>query len=168
MSEQISDFIHNALPIIGILFVGVFALILLTRLIVSIWLYFAVKNYKALRAKMRRNKAVKVTPVKKHFNKIDEARSRKKEGMAPPSPADSYQIIPSQQQEQEPEFERPQIVDIVQPVGFWTSMVLGNKLTYLVSSAKLMNQADNKKGFWTSMVEAQARAAGRERGKGRS
>lgn len=54
----------------------------------------------------------------------------------------------------------------MKPVGFWTSMILGQKLTYLVSSAKLMNK-NRKKGFWSSMVEAQERAAGREKGRGR-
>lgn len=69
-------------------------------------------------------------------------------------------------QDLENSIDEVEIVDIVKPVGFWTSVVLGQKLTYLVSSAKLMNQ-NRKKGFWTSMVEAQGRAAGRERGKGR-
>lgn len=164
MSQIINNLIHHALPIIGILFAVTFCLILLARLIIGIWLYFAVKNYQAIKRRINKNKA-KFEPVKKTFAKVDEEKFRKKPGMSPNQ--DSYQIIPSQEKEQEPEFERPQIVDLVKPVGFWTSMVLGNKLTYLVSSAKLMNNADNKKGFWTSMVEAQARAAGRERGKGR-
>lgn len=83
-------------------------------------------------------------------------RSKKKEQ------EQSYSKI----QDLENTIDEVEIVDIVKPVGFWTSVVLGQKLTYLVSSAKLMNQ-NRKKGFWTSMVEAQGRAAGRERGKGR-
>ena len=75
--------------------------------------------------------------------------------------------MPSKQQEQEgKELKEVTIVDIVKPVGFWTSMILGKKLTYLVSSAKLMNE-NRSKGFWVSMVEAQERAQGRERGKSR-
>ena len=163
MREYINNFIHDGLPIIGILFLIVFASILLIRLIVAIWLYFAIKNYQAIKQKVNKNKT-KLPPKKPHYNKADEELFRQKEELSP-SKANSYEIIPSQQQE--PEFERPQIVDIVKPVGFWTSMVLGQKLTYLVSSAKLMNENNKDKGFWTSMVEAQARAAGRERGKGR-
>jgi hypothetical protein len=70
------------------------------------------------------------------------------------------------QKESENEMGEVKIVDIVKPVGFFTSMILGQKLTYLVSSAKLMNK-NRKKGFWTSMVEAQERAQGRQRGRGR-
>ena len=54
------------------------------------------------------------------------------------------------------------IVDMVKPVGPFTAMILGSKLSYLVSSAKLMNQNSNK-GFWVSMVEAQGRAQGRQK-----
>lgn len=161
MPEQISNFIQNALPIIGILSVIIFAIILLSRVIVKILLYFAVKNYKAIRNAARRRKKPK---AKKILPKEDDERFVQKDEFAP-TKQDSYEIIPSNQEEVA--FEKPEIVDIVKPVGFWTSMVLGQKLTYLVSSAKLMND-NSKKGFWTSMVEAEARAAGRQRGKGRS
>jgi hypothetical protein len=60
----------------------------------------------------------------------------------------------------------PKIVDFVKPVGFWTSMVLGQKLTHLVNSANIMNN-DERQGFWIRMVEAQDRAAGRQRGRSR-
>jgi hypothetical protein len=159
LPEQINNFIHDGLPIIAMLSTVIFTTILVTRLLLRVLLYFAVKNYQVLKKVAKRKK--KVIP-KDSLPKEDEARFIQKEGMSPPK-ADSYQIMANKQQDVD--FEKPQIVDIVKPVGFWTSMVLGQKLTYLVSSAKLMN--DNKKGFWTSMVEAQARAAGRERGKGR-
>lgn len=158
MPEQITDFIQNALPIIGVLAAGIFCLILLIRLIVRVLLYFAVKNYKAF--KKRRKKKNKLPEVPEKYNKEEDERFIKKEE---PGKDVSYEIIPGKNQQNQ--MEKPEIVDIVKPVGFWTSMVLGQKLTYLVSSAKLMNE--NKKGFWTSMVEAQARAQGRERGRGR-
>lgn len=60
----------------------------------------------------------------------------------------------------------PQIVDFVKPLGFWTSMVLGQKLTHLINSANIMNK-DQQKGFWVRMVEAQKRAASRQRGRSR-
>lgn len=160
MPEQILDFIQNALPIIGILSAIIFVLILAIRLILKILLYFAVKNYRALKkVATRKNKPKK----RKILPKEDDERFIQKDEFAP-SKYDSFEIIPSKQEEVQ--FEKPEIVDIVKPVGFWTSMVLGQKLTYLVSSAKLMND-NSKKGFWTSMVEAEARAAGRQRGQSR-
>ena len=111
---------------------------------------------------MGKKKKKKLPKLKKNYIKEEDEKFREKKEFTKPK---NYQIIPTKQQR--PEIERPEIVDIVKPVGFWTSMVLGQKLTYLVSSAKLMNQSDATKGFWTSMVEAQARAQGRERGRGR-
>jgi len=95
---------------------------------------------------------------KKKLDKKDEDlyRDKRKE-------EERYSKIEKENQNNIDEVE---IVDIVKPVGFWTSMILGQKLTYLVSSAKLMNK-NRKKGFWSSMVEAQERAAGREKGRGR-
>ena len=160
MPEQITNFLYDAMPVIAILSAIIFVLILLVRIIARIMLYFAVKNYKALKELTKKEKKPK--KVKK-LPKEDDVRFIKKEEPSK-GKSDSYEII--KKTANNIDVEKPQIVDIVKPVGFWTSMVLGQKLTYLVSSAKLMN--DNKKGFWTSMVEAEARAAGRQRGKGRS
>ncbi len=159
MSEQIVNFIYDALPVIAILSSIVFVLILLIRIIARILLYFAVKNYKALKNLTKKEKKPK--EIKRLPEEDDELFIKKEEPSKGKS--DSYEII--KKTANNIDVEKPQIVDIVKPVGFWTSMVLGQKLTYLVSSAKLMN--DNDKGFWTSMVEAEARAAGRQRGKGR-
>ena len=57
------------------------------------------------------------------------------------------------------------IVDIVKPIGFWTSLILGEKLTYLIQSAQVLNKRGNK-GFWVSMVEAKDRINNRQRSRG--
>ncbi|MDA7705071.1 hypothetical protein N8772_01145 [Rickettsiales bacterium] len=94
----------------------------------------------------------------KYQDKKDEDLYRNKQ-----QEQQKYSKIQQESQNQKDEVE---IVDIVKPVGFWTSMILGQKLTYLVSSAKIMNQ-NRQKGFWASMVEAQEKAQGRQKGKGR-
>ena len=58
------------------------------------------------------------------------------------------------------------IVDIVKPIGFWTSMILGQKLTYLIQSAQVLNKRGDK-GFWASMIEAKERQAGKQHSRGR-
>ena len=45
-------------------------------------------------------------------------------------------------------------------VGFWTNLVLGNKLSNIIDTAKSMNA--NNEGFWTNLVLANRRS--RERG----
>ena len=62
--------------------------------------------------------------------------------------------------------EQVEIVDIIKPIGFWTSMILGQKLTYLIQSAQMLNKKDSK-GFWVSMVEAKDRVAGKQHSRGR-
>ncbi len=76
----------------------------------------------------------------------------------------SYEKLPSVQQ-QKSEIDEVKIVDIVKPVGKWTAAILGRELSYLVNSARIMNQKSNK-GFWVSMIEAQQMAAGRQRSRG--
>ena len=148
----------EALQVIGVIFVVIFLLIVAIRATLMILLMFAVKKYRKIVKSVK--KRVRKNELKKKFQpKSDEALFRKKE--------DPLKRLPSKDgidDEIKQEIGESKIVDIVKPVGFWTSMVLGQKLTYLVSSAKLMNDKSHK-GFWVSMVEAQARAQGRERGR---
>ena len=79
----------------------------------------------------------------------------------------SYEIIASEEMERDrQELNDINIVDIVKPVGFWTSMILGQKLTYLIQSAQILNKRGDK-GFWASMIEAKERVAGRQHSRGR-
>lgn len=156
LTDQISLFIKNVLPVLSIIFIGVLAAILLTRLIVNIWLHLAMKKYQ----KIVKNIQDKKQKFEKVLPKTDEALFIKKEVTR-----ELVERIPSKDQEQQnTELAETKIVDIVKPMGFWTSMILGQKLTYLVSSAQLMNQ-NSKRGFWVSMVEAQEQAAGRQKGR---
>ncbi len=79
----------------------------------------------------------------------------------------SYELIASQEQELDrQELSEVKIVDIVKPVGFWTSVILGQKMTYLIQSAKIINNR-SKQGFWVSMIEAKEREAGKQHSRGR-
>lgn len=48
------------------------------------------------------------------------------------------------------------IIGIVKPIGFWTSLILGDQLTEILGKAKALNSR-SKKGFWISMLETQAK-----------
>jgi len=48
------------------------------------------------------------------------------------------------------------IVGIVRPVGFWTSLILGDQLGELLNKAKTLSSR-SKKGFWISMLETQTK-----------
>jgi len=157
MLHQLDIFFKNALPVLLAIFIVVLISILLIRIIARILLLFAKKKYQSIVKKIKERKAIKAEKV---LPKADEELFRKKE-----LPRQLVEKIPSINQGQEnQELEEVKIVDIVKPVGFWTSIILGQKLTYLVSSAKIMNK-NSKKGFWISMVEAQERAQGKQRGR---
>ena len=45
-------------------------------------------------------------------------------------------------------------------------MILGQKLTYLIQSAHIINKR-GKQGFWVSMIEAKERQHGKQHSRGR-
>lgn len=155
--QNIIQITKDALPILLAIFAIVLICIIITRIAFKVFLMFAIKNYKHIKSKIGARKLVKAEKI---LPKKPEEKFIKKE-----TTRELVEKIKSQEQEMdEKEIGEVEIVDLVKPVGFWTSMVLGKKLTYLLSSAKIMNQ-NRKKGFWASMVEAQERAQGRERGR---
>lgn len=158
MLHQLAIFFKTVLPVLLIIFVIALISIILIRIILGILLLFARKKYQNLVKKIQSKRAVKAEKV---LPKEDDERFIQKEN----SRELVEKIISKEQEEEAQELSEVKIVDIVKPVGFWTSVILGQKLTYLVSSAKLMNDNSNK-GFWVSMVEAQERAQGRQKGRG--
>ncbi len=169
------DFFNStkeAFPALLAIFVTVFCLILVTRLIFAILIHFARKKYEAL-------KKIKINPFAKKdvkkFEKEEEEKLRKLEIPRAHSETraskigknNNYELVTSEEQELDnEEMNKIEIVDIVKPIGFWTSVILGQKLTYLIQSAQIINKR-GKKGFWVSMIEAQDQSAGRQHGRSR-
>ncbi len=167
--------LEKVIPVLAIIFVAVFALILLVRLVFFFLMHHALKQYEELK-----KAAKKIIPKSKKYIKEEEALMRYKEEiprahsevkaelrLKNQSQSGSYELIRSEEQElDKEEMNSMQIVDIVKPIGFWTSMILGQKLTYLIQSAQVINKRE-KQGFWVSMIEAKERQAGREHGRGR-
>jgi len=151
------------------LFIGVLASIILTRIAFKIILHFVRKKYqklKQLRKNFKERYQQKVTPENKEDTDLLRA---KEELFAPKVPLPAVPVVQKmnnpQLEEDKKSLTEVKIVDMVRPVGFWTSKILGQKLTYLINSAKIMNK-NSHKGFWVSMIEAQEKAQGRERGRG--
>lgn len=177
ISLEILQFVEKVLPVLLMIFVIVFTFILLLRVILLFLINQSYKNYLALKRASQ-----KIIPSKrKKFEKEEEERLREKldipransqlkaEMLAKMAIQEngSYEIIASQDQRlAQEELNQSQIVDVVKPIGFWTSMILGQKLTYLVQSAQTLNKRGDK-GFWAAMIEAKERAAGRQHGRGR-
>lgn len=154
------------------IFLTIFCAIIAARAILLFAINRAYKNYKKLK-----KFSEKINPKKpKKFEKEEDELIRKheipransivKSELRNQQQNNNYEIIESAEKNWERhEMNQVEIVDIVKPIGFWTSMILGQKLTYLIQSAHVLNKRDNK-GFWVSMIEAKDRAAGRQHGRG--
>lgn len=165
--------LHKISPIF-IVIIGILLFIILARILFALFIAIAKAIYGG---SMKTAEFIK-KDLKK-FIKEDEELLRKLEEIPKAhsevradkigklSPEQDYELIPSEEQRQEKsELAESKIVDIVKPVGFWTSVILGQKLTYLIQSAQIINKRANR-GFWVSMVEAQEQAAGRQHGRTR-
>lgn len=160
------------IPVVIIIFLSILALILLLRVVLTFVINRSYERYLAIK-----NAAKKVLPSRKKYLKEEEVLKRNLEiprahsamkaerRLKAERESGSYELMESDNQEEE-NINDIQIVDFVKPIGFWTSMILGQKLTYLVQSAQVLNKR-GKKGFWVSMIEAKDRAAGRQHGRGR-
>jgi len=170
------EFILKALPILALIFIAILGAILLLRLVLTFFINRSYSHYLDLKESSKNA----VSTWKKKYVKEDEVLEKRKEipransevkaqnrAKAGQGQSGSYELIPSQQQELDrEEMSRVEIVDFVKPIGFFTSMILGQKLTYLIQSAQVLNKRGNK-GFWVSMIEAKDRAAGRQHGRAR-
>jgi lipopolysaccharide export LptBFGC system permease protein LptF len=172
--------VEKALPIMVIIFLVVFTLIVLARVILTSLLNHALKQYRKLKNSDKNIfKKVGKKYIKdedellrggKDFKEIPRAHSAvkaEKKARGGAEASGTYELMVSKEQElDKAQLSEMNIVDIVKPIGFWTSMILGQKLTYLIQAAQTINDRD-KKGFWVSMIEAKDRAAGRQQGRER-
>ena len=61
--------------------------------------------------------------------------------------------------------EAPQIIDIVKPIGRWTNFIIKQKLSYLYNFFAV--RKDDNKPYWQTVIDAQAKTQGKDKGKGR-
>jgi hypothetical protein len=57
------------------------------------------------------------------------------------------------------------IVGVAKPVGIWTKFIMKQKIGFIIAMGGLQN--NNKGGFWTNLIKAQASSRGKGHGKGR-
>ncbi len=170
----------SPLLILIIAFLSVFLLIMILRIIITLLLK---KSYKR-RKRLDKIIAEALLQRAKNFPKEDEDLYREKLEIPKGHPkvhsaskvqnkvdlaekSGSYEVIRSIEDRMlKEELSKIEIVDFVKPIGFWTSMILGQKLSYLIQSAKILKEKQEK-GFWVSMIEAKDRQAGKQHSRGR-
>jgi len=152
--------IEISIPLL-IIFITVLSTILLIRLILNLTLFFLIKKYKGFKQKRREHKE---KYKKENLPTEGELlKSQKKEREL----TRQLERLNAPEKEFEQELRlagKGRVVDIVKPIGFWTSLILGQKLSYLVNRASVINDREHE-GFWVSMIEAQSRGIGRKEGR---
>ena len=159
---------NQFLILIASLFSCVLFAILITRVVFNFLLEQASKKYlKFKKILPKTTKYIKEEEeLMRYKDNLPKAHSQLKAQYAQNSKNQKlpdYEII---EREKEQDLAQVEIVDIVKPIGFWTSVILGQKLTYLIQSAQMLNKKGDK-GFWVSMVEAKDRVAGKQHSRGR-
>jgi len=171
MEEILTKILHEALPFIGTASIGFFVLILLIRIIAKIVFFiiplFFIKKYKAYKTLKFQKKQDKPKPLFEPNDNIEFRKDLEKEqflsqeyelmNVARMNQPDLGGINPNQT-------GRSNIVGLAKPVGKWTSLFLGEKLSMLVQQANVLSE-DPDKGFWVSMLEARERTPDFHRGR---
>ncbi len=57
------------------------------------------------------------------------------------------------------------IVDFVKPVGFWSKLIMSQKMGFLIAMRHQMSRK-NKQGYFVNLIHAQSRSQSKEKGRG--
>jgi hypothetical protein len=161
-----SDFFKNYVLSVLLIALILFLLVFTVRIFFRLTILFLLRKYKHYRKKKKlkfEKKDIVSTPKEDEELLRDKEEETKLIGVERmPAEYDYQQEIGGQQVG---ELEEGKIVGVAEPIGFWTSLVLGQKLSFLVNQAHILSQRE-KKGFWVSLIEAQSRSMERQRGRG--
>lgn len=156
----------EALIIISILSIIIFCIIAITRIVALIMLRYTIKKYKALIALFKKDKLPDKEPIyvpnSNRPDKLyrDKDIEKKKELEQEKAIFQNVQVMNNRHVEQEQSLGN--IVGIVKPIGKWTALVMGEKITYLMQHAEeLKRQSD--KGYWQTKMHAVDHGMGRGR-----
>lgn len=104
-------------------------------------------------ARDERKEIVTGKAVSQAYQKNIEKHERYQEG-----------LVPLQKNKNVDLKENTTIVDIAKPVGFWSRLIMSQKLGFLMNLRNEMGQ--NKHGYFVNLIRAQARSQSKEKSRG--
>ena len=159
---------RGALIFISILSVILFFVITIVRIIATIILKYTISKYLKLLALLRpKDKLDDNKYVPSSRNDImyrDKDIEKQKEQEA--QKLVNVQRLPKVGGEEfdlEPNYSKKNIVGMVKPIGYWTSLIMGQRVTSLMQHAEVLKQ-QNDNGYWVNMMHARDMAKGKNRG----
>ena len=163
----------EAITFIGILSVILFVIITIIRVIATIFLKYTIKKYQQLLVLVRPKDNNTSSYVPSNRNDVlfrdKDIEKQKEQEMAiiekqkeQAMKLNTVQRIPKTV-EPEINYNKKNIVGIVKPIGYWTSLIMGQRVSYLMQQANILKE-QNDAGYWVTMMHARDRAAGKSRG----
>ena len=159
---------REALIFISILSVILFFVITIVRIIATIILKYTISKYLKLLALLRpKDNNTQNNYVPSSRNDImyrDKDIEKQKEQEA--QKLVNVQRLPKVGGEEfdlEPNYSKKNIVGMVKPIGYWTSLIMGQRVTSLMQHAEVLKQ-QNDNGYWVNMMHARDMAKGKNRG----
>ena len=159
---------REALIFISVLSVILFFVITIIRIIATIILKYTISKYLKLLALLRpKDKLDDNKYVPSSRNDImyrDKDIEKQKEQEA--QKLVNVQRLPKVGGEEfdlEPNYSKKNIVGMVKPIGYWTSLIMGQRVTSLMQHAEVLKQ-QNDNGYWVNMMHARDMAKGKNRG----
>ena len=149
-------------------------LIVLAVVVIGFFAYMAQKYQRLLNS--RRIKDIEDESVyrkkKPHPSKKTDHRSRdkKEEKKIEDKVLSGVELYdPNQQQvsRSQGREEGVKIVGMAQPVGFWSKFVMSQKMGYIMARMQFQEQDKGQKGYWESLIKAQAASQSKEQNRGR-
>ncbi len=159
---------HKILIVFISLTVIVFIILTIVRIVMALFFLYMIRKYEAL-IKMIRPKDKKEKPyIPSSRNDImyrdkDVEKQKARENAIKLQNVQRLPRIGDQDIDLDPDFDKKEIVGMVKPVGRWTAMILGQKVSYLMQHAETL-KTQNDAGYWVNMMHAKDASQGKGRG----
>lgn len=165
LSPSMMDAVITILIITAFFLVLIYLIRLFFYIILFILSFFYKKNKQKHKESLKRAPKTEVIPYKKEEDELFRDKQLEEKKFQQEFELDGVQRIGDEFQKQvELIDDEDRIVGIAKPIGFWTALVLGDQLSQILGRASALNSRSHK-GFWVSMLEAQARGLGRQKGR---
>ena len=152
----------------SVIFIIVLTFLLFFRFSIWLILMHLLKKYRRL-LKKRKDEYKWDDTKKPVFNQEDEIKRDKEREEEQLQQLENVEFLPSITEQRQAQMKRQmqeeRIVDVVKPIGKFTALILGQKLSYLASQVYELKNSEEL-GYWTATLHAKDRGRGNQKGRG--
>ena len=158
----------EAILIIFVLTVILFFVITIIRVITTIVLRYTINKYMKLLTLLRPKDKVSNNYIPSNRNDVlfrdKDIEKRKEQEALKISNVQKLPKLNNQNIDLEPNYNKKHIVGMVKPIGYWTSLIMGQRVVSLMQHAEQLRE-QNDDGYWVNMMNARDIAKGKGRGR---